>query len=307
MIEITGVSHSYGDISAVSNVSLEVKRGELHGLLGPDGAGKTTLLRILTSLIPLTDGRIVIDKIPVQDYARIRTIIGYMPQRFSLYSDLSVEENLEFFANIFSISPEERRNREKYLYRFSNLSHFKSRPAGKLSGGMKQKLALMCALVHSPKVLILDEPTTGVDPVSREEFWHILHGYRDNGIPILVSTPYMDEAGQCDRVTLMNKGKVLITGNPRELISQADFEVFTVYSEKRDPDWEFLTSIPGYIGIQPFGKNYRLYFKKDTQSINTVKEIFSGPHFTLKSETPEKPNMEDIFIYFMEYGGERSN
>ena len=301
MIEIQSVSHRYGNFTAVNNVSLRVSKGELHGLLGPDGAGKTTLLRILTTLIPIQKGEIKISGISVKNYLEARKLIGYMPQRFSLYHDLSVAENLEFFANIYGISPEERLQKEEELYHFSGLAPFKNRPAGKLSGGMKQKLALMCALIHDPQILILDEPTTGVDPVSREEFWKILHNFRDRGTPILVSTPYMDEARQCDEVTLMNKGNAMVSGSPGDLIGKAEFNVLKVQWQDQEPEIASLQAIPGFIGIQPFGKRYRLYFAKDViapeEALRQLKK--SGGNLTLG--VVDKPSFEDLFIFFMEY------
>lgn len=215
-IIIDRLSKSYGSIDALKEVSFEVSKGELFGLIGPDGAGKTTLFRLLTTLILPDAGSAKVEGLDmVKDYQEIRKIVGYMPGKFSLYQDLSVEENLSFFASIFGTTIEE--NYELIAPIYSQIEPFKKRKTGKLSGGMKQKLALSCALIHKPAVLFLDEPTTGVDAVSRGEFWDMLHGLREYGISILVSTPYMDEANKCDRIALINEGRILKIDTPENI------------------------------------------------------------------------------------------
>lgn len=215
-ISINDVTKNYGSICALDNVSFEVEKGELFGLIGPDGAGKTTLFRILTTLLVPDSGTATVEGLDaIKDYTRIRSIVGYMPGRFSLYQDLSVEENLEFFASIFGVDVKDNYDIIAPIY--SQIEPFAKRRAGKLSGGMKQKLALSCALIHRPQVLFLDEPTTGVDAVSRSEFWDMLAGLKQYGISILVSTPYMDEAGRCDRIALINEGKVLKIDTPENI------------------------------------------------------------------------------------------
>lgn len=215
-ISINDVTKNYGSICALDNVSFEVEKGELFGLIGPDGAGKTTLFRILTTLLVPDSGTATIEGLDaIKDYKRIRSIVGYMPGRFSLYQDLSVEENLEFFASIFGVDVKDNYDIIAPIY--SQIEPFAKRRAGKLSGGMKQKLALSCALIHRPQVLFLDEPTTGVDAVSRSEFWDMLAGLKQYGISILVSTPYMDEAGRCDRIALINEGKILKIDTPENI------------------------------------------------------------------------------------------
>lgn len=215
-ISINNVTKNYGSICALDNVSFEVEKGELFGLIGPDGAGKTTLFRILTTLLVPDSGTATVEGLDaIKDYKRIRSIVGYMPGRFSLYQDLSVEENLEFFASIFGVDVKDNYDIIAPIY--SQIEPFAKRRAGKLSGGMKQKLALSCALIHRPQVLFLDEPTTGVDAVSRSEFWDMLAGLKQYGISILVSTPYMDEAGRCDRIALINEGKVLKIDTPENI------------------------------------------------------------------------------------------
>ncbi len=219
-IEVEHISKSYGEVAALRDVSFDVEAGELFGLIGPDGAGKTTLFRLLTTLLKPDAGRAsVVGLDIVNDYRDIRKQVGYMPGRFSLYSDLTVRENMDFFASIFGTTIEENYDMVAPIYR--QIEPFSDRRAGKLSGGMKQKLALSCALIHKPKVLFLDEPTTGVDVVSRVEFWDMLYALRQQGITILVSTPYMDEAQRCSRVALINKGQILAIDTPQAIIQQS--------------------------------------------------------------------------------------
>ena len=218
-IEVSHISKRYGSIRALDDVSLDVREGEIFGLIGPDGAGKTSLFRILTTLMDPDEGFACVDGLDVRSLWReIRCRVGYMPGKFSLYQDLSVEENLEFFASLFGVRVKDNYELIAPIYR--QIEPFKNRRAGKLSGGMKQKLALSCALVHAPRVLFLDEPTTGVDAVSRGEFWEMLRGLKAKGISILVSTPYMDEAGLCDRVALIDKGRILGIDTPETIVTQ---------------------------------------------------------------------------------------
>ena len=217
MIDITHINKSYGDLQALHDVSFSVAEGEIFGLIGPDGAGKTTLFRILATLMLADDGQVtMLGRDVVSDYIYLRSQIGYMPGRFSLYQDLTVEENLQFFATLFGMTIELGFQLIEPIYR--QIEPFKNRRAGKLSGGMKQKLALCCALIHQPKVLLLDEPTTGVDVVSRSEFWDMLSELKQQGMTILVSTPYMDEASRCDRIALINKGTILNANTPQGMV-----------------------------------------------------------------------------------------
>ena len=226
-IEIKNISKSYDRTKALDGVSFHVNNGEIFGLIGPDGAGKTTLFRILTTLLLPDEGDALVWGFDtVKDYRKIRRIVGYMPGRFSLYPDLSVEENLTFFATIFNTSIRKNYDLIKEIYQ--QLEPFKNRPAGKLSGGMKQKLALSCALIHKPRVLFLDEPTTGVDAVSRKEFWEILQRIKKQGISILLSTSYMDEAGQCDRVGLIQNGQLMRVDTPENIVSRFPYHLFAV-------------------------------------------------------------------------------
>ncbi len=252
-IEIKNISKSYGDLKAIDDISFDVKEGELFGLIGPDGAGKTTIFRILTTLLVADEGSATVAGYDViDDYTSIRNHVGYMPGRFSLYQDLTVEENLNFFATIFGTTIEENYELIKDIY--VQIEPFKKRRAGKLSGGMKQKLALSCALIHKPKVLFLDEPTTGVDPVSRKEFWEMLKRLQQKGITILVSTPYMDEAALCDRIALIQDGKILEIDTPQEIVNHYPK---TIYDVSADNMYELIITLNKYehhYTVYPFGE-----------------------------------------------------
>jgi ABC-type multidrug transport system ATPase subunit len=228
-VNISEISKSYNGVKALDEISLSIGKGELFGFIGPDGAGKTTLFRILTTLLLPDKGHATVEGYDtVKEYKKIRPIVGYMPGRFSLYPDLSVEENLNFFASIFKTTLKENYHLVKDIYQ--QIEPFKTRPAGKLSGGMKQKLALSCALIHKPVILFLDEPTTGVDAVSRKEFWDMLDNLKKENITILVSTPYMDEASRCDRVALVQEGKILGVDSPGGIISAYDSALLAIKS-----------------------------------------------------------------------------
>ena len=251
-VVLAGVTKKFGDTVAVNEVSLTVNRGELFGFIGPDGAGKTTLFRILTTLqVPLSGHATVLGHDVVKDLWTLRPKLGYMPGRFSLYPDLSVEENLRFFAAVFGTSLEAEYEQIAPIY--SQLEAFKDRRAGALSGGMKQKLALCCALVHRPEILFLDEPTTGVDSVSRREFWELLGRFKASGLTTLVSTPYMDEATRCDRIALMQKGKILAVDTPAAVIAAFDRPLFAVRSSDRYRALLALREYPGTFSVFPFG------------------------------------------------------
>lgn len=230
-VHIEKIVKTFGDVTALNGTTMQVEAGELFGFIGPDGSGKTTLFRILTSLMLPDSGTASVGGLNVmKDYKKVRNITGYMPGRFSLYGDLSVQENIEFYASIFHTSLKENYDLVKDIY--SHIEPFKNRKAADLSGGMKQKLALSCALIHKPKILLLDEPTTGVDAVSRKEFWELLKKMQQNGITILVSTPYMDEASLCDRVALMQNGNLLAVDKPGRLIHSYKGRLFEVQTDK---------------------------------------------------------------------------
>jgi len=252
-IILNNISKSYNTVKAVDDISFAVKPGELFGLIGPDGAGKTTLFRILTTLLIQDKGNATVAGFDVlKQYKDIRNHVGYMPGRFSLYQDLTVEENLNFFATIFGTTIAENYDLIKDIY--VQIEPFKDRRAGKLSGGMKQKLALCCALIHKPKVLFLDEPTTGVDPVSRKEFWEMLKRLQQKDITILVSTPYMDEAELCDRIALITNGKILQINTPQEIIASFPKKIFKVRSSNTYQLIEDLRVYPETHSAYPFGE-----------------------------------------------------
>jgi ABC-type multidrug transport system ATPase subunit len=254
---------------ALDDVSFSVERGELFGLIGPDGAGKTSLFRILTTLLLPDQGEATIDGYDViKDYKKIRNTIGYMPGRFSLYQDLSVEENLKFFATIFNTTIEKNYHLIRDIY--SQIEPFKHRRAGKLSGGMKQKLALSCALIHEPTVLFLDEPTTGVDPVSRKEFWDMLDRLKEKGITILVSTPYMDEATRCDRIALIQSGKVMKVDTPDEIIKSFPEKIYAVKAKNMSHLLKSLTKISAVKSSYAFGEYAHVILDQDTGTIASI-------------------------------------
>ena len=296
-INIHNLSKSYGDTCAVQNLSLEVKKGELFGLIGPDGAGKTTTFRMLTTLILPDEGSATVEGSDiVRDYKQIRNCVGYMPGRFSLYQDLTVQENLEFFATVFGTTIEQNYSLIKDIY--EQIKPFSNRRAGKLSGGMKQKLALCCALIHKPKVLFLDEPTTGVDVVSRKEFWQMLAKLKAQGITILVSTPYMDEASLCDRIALMQAGKILTTSTPEQII--VDYPT-TLYAVKAPDLYALLQHLRQKSEIDscyPFGEYLHLTLKEATDPYQFEQQLTQT--FSEVEWKPITPTIEDSFIRLME-------
>ena len=226
-IEVKGLSKSYGNVQALDKVTFDVHRGEIFGYIGPDGAGKTTLFKILVTLLNADEGSASVDGLDVaKDYRAIRSRVGYMPGKFSLYPDLTIEENMDFFATLFGVTVEQNYDLVAPIYK--QIEPFNKRRAGRLSGGMKQKLALSCALIHKPSVLFLDEPTTGVDAVSRSEFWDMLFNLREQGLSILVSTPYMDEASRCDRIALVNNGRVLDIDTPQGMVDKYDKHLYGI-------------------------------------------------------------------------------
>lgn len=282
-------------VTALQDVSFEVDQAELFGIIGPDGAGKTSLFRIVTTLLLPDAGTATVDGFDVvKDYKAIRQRVGYMPGRFSLYQDLTVQENLEFFATIFNTTVEENYDLVKDIY--SQIEPFKDRKAGKLSGGMKQKLALSCALIHRPSVLFLDEPTTGVDAVSRKEFWEMLKRLKEQGITILVSTPYMDEAGLCDRVALLQTGKILSINTPQRIVESFGKKILAV---KSNDMLLLLNEVKQYEMVEdayPFGEFHHVVLKNNSsqQLADNLKQ--SGRQFELKEV---QPNIEDCFIALM--------
>ncbi len=297
LIENISKSFSKGNVNALENINFSVNKGELFGLIGPDGAGKTTLFRILTTLLNPDQGNGSVAGMDIlQDYKKIRANIGYMPGKFSLYQDLSVEENLHFFATLFGTRIKENYHLIKGIY--SQLEPFKKRRSGALSGGMKQKLALCCALIHQPKVLFLDEPTTGVDTVSRKEFWDILKNLQKEGITILVSTPYMDEASQCDRIALIQEGKILSINKPEGIISNYSKDLYQIKAESLSQLLKELRNIPQIESCHSFGEYIHISLKGSKEEIE--KELANKSIKGLSKIEKIKPSIEDCFINLME-------
>lgn len=297
-IEIKAITKCYGTIKALDAVSLHVNQGELFGLIGPDGAGKSSLYRILTTLmVPDSGSASVLGLDVVKDYRRLRTQIGYMPERFSLYPDLTVSENMKFFASIFGVRPHDNFDLIAPIYN-PQLSYFPDRRAGDLSGGMKQKLALCCALIHHPRLLLLDEPTTGVDAVSRSEFWQMLRNLRDTGMPIMVSTSYMDEAQMCDRIALMNEGKILMTDTPGRLVDSLDERLYAVSAREMFALLSVLRAMPGVSDCYTFGASLHAVVTSDFSPSWAQQRLEdAGLHDVCIA--PAQGDIEDLFIKLM--------
>ncbi len=285
-------------VAALKDVSFTVNRGEIFGIIGPDGAGKTSLFRILTTLLLAESGTATVDGFDVvKDYEQIRNRIGYMPGRFSLYQDLSVQENLEFFATIFNTTIEKNYDLIKEIYQ--QIEPFKDRKAGALSGGMKQKLALCCALIHKPSVLFLDEPTTGVDAVSRKEFWEMLHRLKLQDITILVSTAYMDEASLCDRVALIQKGQILSIDTPKGIISRFKKPLWAIRANEMFKLMNAIKEDPSVESCYPFGQYHHVVFKTEKDSKEKLENIGKDGRYTDVEIKPIEPNIEDCFMELM--------
>jgi len=294
MIEAENVSKSYNGLVAIDNISFNIRQNELYGFIGPDGSGKTTIFRIISTLLLPDEGKVQVNGFDVvKDYKKIRKIIGYMPGHFSQYPDLSVQENIDFFATIFNTSFNEHYHLIKEIY--EQLEPFKNRPAGKLSGGMKQKLALCCALIHKPEILILDEPTTGVDAVSRYEFWILLKKIRSSGITVIVSTPYMDEASLCDRVALIQKGNILKVDIPQNIIASFDDPLFAIVSDNNYRVKKLLFNSELCLNVYLFGKEIHFIPKHgiNDELITTFLQNAGVLNFKLSKINP---TIEDYFI-----------
>ena len=297
-ININGISKKYDKVEALQPMSLQVEPGELFGLIGPDGAGKTTIFRILTTLLlPSSGSAEVAGYDVVKDYKEIRKRVGYMPGRFSLYQDLTVEENLSFFATIFGTSIKENYDLIKDIY--AQIEPFKKRRAGNLSGGMKQKLALSCALIHKPEVLFLDEPTTGVDAVSRKEFWEMLQQLKAKGITILVSTPYMDEASLCERIALIQHGKILSVDTPNQIVNNFEKQLFIVKSRQFYWLLKDLRTFEFTEQVLPFGDYLHLTTTQFIQPEVVKNWIEAKGHSNVEIRLGE-PSIEDVFLDLMQ-------
>ena len=303
MIKVENISKSYGKknqkILAVDGVSFSIEKGEIFGLIGPDGSGKTSIFRMLTTVLLPDSGNAEIESLDIiKDYKKIRQILGYMPGRFSLYQDLTVEENLEFFASVFNTTIEENYDLIKDIY--VQIEPFKTRRAGKLSGGMKQKLALSCALIHKPKVLFLDEPTTGVDPVSRKEFWEMLKRLKAQGITIVVATPYMDEASLCDRIALMQNGKILKIDTPENICKDFPKDLFQVKTENIPTLLKILKAYKATENTYAFGEFAHVVIDKEKQfSPETLEKFLREKNFKNIEINKIEASIEDSFILLL--------
>lgn len=300
VVTCTNLTKSFPNVTAVNGVSVTVNQGEVFGLVGPDGAGKTTTMRMLCGILPPSEGSIEILGRRVPDEIDcVASDIGYMSQRFSLYGDLTVAENVEFFGDLYQVPHRERADRAEKLLAASRISQFKSRLADNLSGGMKQKLALVCTLIHTPKVLFLDEPTTGVDPVSRREFWQILYDLVTDGMTLVVSTPYMDEADRCQRLGLMNLGSLLRTATPKELrdgvaLAIVDFECVNPQAARR-----MLANNPSVFSVQAFGN--RVHAAVSGESIiDRLRAELDAAGAGIESVSLVPPSLEDAFVTQLE-------
>ncbi len=300
-----GLSKSYGTIPALEGLDLELEAGTITGLLGPDGAGKTTTMRLLTGLILPDQGSVWLSAEEVTGRRASSGQIGYMPQRFSLYPDLSVDENLRFYARLFGVRGPVRRERTDRLLHFARLTEFRRRRAAALSGGMKQKLALACTLIHAPEVLLLDEPTTGVDPISRVELWEILTELRDGGTSILVSTPYMDEADRCDTVVILQEGKVLDRGSPAGLRSRFPDRILEVEAEPLGRAAKVLEEAQWVKDVVPFGTRLHLTMPTPETDPGRVRDLLEKEGIRVAVVAETEPSMEDVFVALIP-GGEGS-
>jgi ABC-2 type transport system ATP-binding protein len=296
-VKIDKLSKSFADIKAVDDISFNVGKGEMFGLVGPDGAGKTTTIRNLCGLIRPDSGNITLLDIDLIKHKKeAQNKIGYLSQKFSLYGDLSVDENIEFFADIHDVKNYFDRRNE--LLEFTRLTPFRDRPADKLSGGMKQKLALACSLIHRPQILFLDEPTTGVDPVSRRDFWKILSGLIKEGITILMSTPYLDEAERCNRVALMNKGKILGLDTPQNIKKSIDREMIEIVCPEARKAYTIIKAEPGF-EVQLFGDRLDIVVESSSGRLNNILDLFNKKGIIVTSYRVIPPSLENVFIHLV--------
>lgn len=296
MIVVHNINKQYPKVQALSGISFSVGKGEIFGLIGPDGAGKTTLFRILTTLILADSGTATLNGWDiVQDYCRIRENVGYMPGRFSLYQTMTVEENLDFFATLFRTTIAENYDLIKDIY--SQIEPFKDRMTGKLSGGMKQKLALSCALIHRPLVLFLDEPTTGIDPVSRKELWAMLQKLKSEGITIVVSTPYMDEAMMCDRIAMIQKGSIMTIDTPQGIIDKMPQKIFAVKADNMSCLLADLRKFENTETCHTFGEFHHITFRYDNEKLCDEMKFYLQELGYNGVEIKEiEPTIEDCFM-----------
>lgn len=299
-IKAENLVKTFGPVRALDGVNLSVNPGEIYGIVGPDGAGKTTLMRVLTAIMTPTSGDAWVDGFhTVKEAENVKEHIGYMSQRFGLYQDLTVMENILFYADLYDVKGVERENKLEQLLGFSNLTPFKNRLAGNLSGGMKQKLGLACALIHTPKVLFLDEPTNGVDPVSRRDFWKILNSLHAQKTTIFISTSYLDEAERCDRISMINKGKIIATGTPEEIKSLQELAILALKIEEPRSIIEELRKKFGDQAIRLFGGQVHIAIQDPEQGKKEINEILKKMGIGKYTIELSSPTLEDVFISLM--------
>ncbi len=296
-IQASGLGRAFGDMWAVRGLDLDVRRGEIFGLVGPDGAGKTTTMRMLTGILAASEGDATVAGFSIRDGDEdIKARISYMSQRFGLYGDLTVEENLRFYADLYEVPRRDREPLEEKLLGFSNLTPFRKRQARNLSGGMKQKLGLACALIHKPEILFLDEPTNGVDPVSRRDFWRILYAMLKEGVTIFVSTAYLDEAERCTRVGLMHRGRLIQCDTPQKLKQGLTGQLLELETEQPRVAREALAAQLGSGRVSLFGGMLHLY-TEDAAEAEQVRAILKQAGITVRAEKIITPTLEDVFIH----------
>jgi len=297
IIETKDLKRDFKSTHAVDGLNLSIKSGELFGLVGPDGAGKTTTLRILAGLLSITEGDASVLDFDLKDKAEsVKPHIGYMAQQFSLYGELSVIENLLFFAELFDVPPKDIKARMERLLEFAGLTEFKSRRAVNLSGGMQKKLALACTLIHTPEILLLDEPTTGVDPISRREFWNILTELHIQGTTIIISTPYMDEADRCSRVGLIYAGKLIECDTPQKIRQKLNGEIIEVLTSDWHKTLQVVEGLEGVFEVQTFGESIHLVVDSAKRRIPAIKHALKKSKLTINDIRIIPPRMEEAFI-----------
>lgn len=300
-IEVSGLTRRFGSLMAVDGLSFHVTAGEIFGLVGPDGAGKTTTLRMLAGVLPPDAGAVrVAGSDVVRDPEGAKNHLSYMPQRFGLYEDLTVDENIRFYADIFAVKMKAREERAAQLLRAAGMSEFRDRLAGKLSGGMKQKLGLVCALIHTPKVILLDEPTTGVDPVSRRDFWRILYSLLAEGVAILTTTAYLDEAERCHRVALMHQGRLLFCDTPGKLKQRLPGAAVGVFSPEARAAHAALAGAEGVVGMLLAGDKVHLGVDDAARRIPELRARLESAGVPFEEIRPIEPNLEDLFVAAVE-------
>ena len=298
ILSIRNLTRKFGTTVAVDHLSLDVHEGEIFGLIGPDGAGKTTTMRLMLGILKADSGEGRVGPFNLSHESEsISLLTGYVSQRFSLYGELTVEENLELFADVYGVSEQDRLPRLKRLMQFSRLDPFRDRMARNLSGGMRQKLALSCALIHTPKLLLLDEPTTGVDPLSRRDLWKLLFDLWQEGVTIIVSTPYMDEAERCSRVGFLNQGKLIAAGRPDELRAAFHGTIFEIFADQRFTAKEVLARSPQVVDVNVFGEGLHVTVDGDAATAESeIRHVLERGGIVLKSLRHVDPTIEDVFF-----------